>query len=171
MEREMKRRAERLMQALLKRVVELEAENKDLEEANLPLYSDRIKNLSRIAELEAEQQDFHDKILGGMQKIETLEAERDRLALKVQQWEEVSRLFGEIFETTEVPARIVKMEAENALLRKALEDAPHDYNCDALPRYSEILGIPPGPIVTELPPRGSCNCWKATLARSPEEKP
>ena len=54
--------------------------------------------------------------------------------------------------------------AENAALRKALEDAPHKYNCDALPRWSEIVGIQPGPIVTELPPRGPCNCWKSRIS-------
>ncbi len=106
--------------AVAEYLAQLEAEIEDLKGANLPLYSDRIKNLeARIAELEAE--------------LSNASLRKDTLL------EEISDL-----------------RAGNAVLRKALEDAPHGNLCML---FIEHYG---------LSKPAACDCWKAALARIPE---
>ncbi len=112
------------------------------------LYDERVRLRARILELEAEQQDFHDEILGGMRKIAELEAARDRLGLSHNQY------------VADAGRIVTRLEKENALLRKALEDAPHTAAC----RSNRTCSIPEHGCFP-------CDCWKAALARIPEPKP
>ncbi len=91
-----------------------------------------------------------------MARIKELEAERDRLQ---------DVLFERVTVLNELDAKIEPLLRENALLRKALDDAPHGQYCHSvrkrhLPGGFEGAGCPDSHWTN-----GPCDCWKAALAR------
>jgi hypothetical protein len=125
--------------------------------------------------LEREMNHRAERLMQAMKRIAELETERDALKTELHQWEEsdAARSVLEPVFTVEIG----RLEEENARLRKALEDAPHDLTCHSVTeRHIPGFTHYETDIEDERCPRyhfkcGPCDCWKAALARSPEAKP
>lgn len=105
-----------------------------------------------IAEPEAERDALKER-------NETLEAKMERAMIAVAHF---------THRYNEDMLRNAAREAENARLRKIIEDAPHDPDCHSI-RKRHLPGWFEGAeCLGSHWTNGPCDCWKAALARIPE---
>jgi chromosome segregation ATPase len=98
-----------------------------------------------MRDLEREMNHRAERLMQAEERIKELEAERDQ----IEKERDILKAIAD-FESNQGR----RLMGENARLRQIIADAPHEEPCEF--RYYAIAN----PV---------CTCWKAALARSPEE--